>query len=96
MINPEMIQKLDRALEMFGGDDCVSCVEGDHKTNNTRSAEDESEKKKDINPKIIQKHGALGMFSLGDQTFERFCVEEDHEIHNTVPVKDENEKKKVM
>nr|AAI22161.1 Zgc:153151 [Danio rerio] len=96
MINPEMIQKLDRALEMFGEDDCVSCVEGDHKTNHTRSAEDESEKKKDINPKIIQKHGSLGMFSLGDQTFERFCVEEDHEIHNTVPVKDENEKKKVM
>lgn len=46
MINPEMIQKLDRALEMFGGDDCVSCVEGDNKTNKTRSAEDESEKKK--------------------------------------------------
>lgn len=42
-INPAMIQKLDRALEMVGGDDCV---EGDHKTNNTLSAEDESEKKK--------------------------------------------------
>ncbi|XP_056317276.1 nuclear factor 7, ovary isoform X2 [Danio aesculapii] len=86
-INPKMIQKHDRALEMFGGDDCV---EGDHKTNNTLSAEDESEKKKDTNPKIIQKHGVLQMFSGEDQTFEhRF----DHKIHKAVPVKDENKEK---
>uniref|UniRef100_A0A8C2H9P2 Zgc:153151 n=1 Tax=Cyprinus carpio TaxID=7962 RepID=A0A8C2H9P2_CYPCA len=49
-INPKIIQKYNRALEMFYGDDqtsvCQSCTEGDHKTHNTVLVEDESKEKK--------------------------------------------------
>lgn len=49
-INPKIIQKYNRALEMFCGDDqtsvCQSCTEGDHKTHNTVLVEDESKEKK--------------------------------------------------
>ncbi|XP_052418327.1 E3 ubiquitin-protein ligase TRIM39 isoform X1 [Carassius gibelio] len=49
-INPKIIQKPNRALEMFCGGDqtsvCQSCTEGDHETHNTVLVEDKSKEKK--------------------------------------------------
>lgn len=49
-INPKIIQKHDRPLELFCRDDhtsaCLSCNDEDHKTHNTVPVEDKREKKK--------------------------------------------------
>jgi len=49
-LNPKIIQKHDRSLELFCRDDhtsvCLSCNDGGHKTHMTVPVEDVSEKKK--------------------------------------------------